>query len=47
VVVCFLISTISVASSIFVILEMDDPFGGLIRLSSQPLTEILGQLGRP
>jgi hypothetical protein len=47
VVVCFLISTISVASSIFVILEMDEPFGGLIRLSSQPLTEMLDQLGRP
>jgi hypothetical protein len=47
VVVVFLISTISVASSIFVILEMDEPFGGLIRLSSQPLAEILDQLGRP
>jgi hypothetical protein len=37
---------LSIASAIFVILELDTPFGGLIAVSSQPLRHALTYLSR-
>jgi len=45
--VCALvIGAMSIAGAIFLILEMDHPFSGLIRLSADPLQRVLAQLGR-
>ena len=41
-----LISALSVSAAIFLILELDQPFDGLIRMSSGPLRSALAQLGR-
>jgi hypothetical protein len=46
VVVALLFCALSVAGAIFLILELDRPFGGLIQLSSDPLRRALAQLGR-
>lgn len=40
------ISAMSVAGAIFLILELDHPFSGLIRISSAPLRNALAVLGR-
>lgn len=40
------ISALSVCGAIFLILELDRPFGGLIGLSSQPMRNALSQLGK-
>jgi hypothetical protein len=40
-----LVSAFSVAAAIFLILELDRPFGGLIQISSEPLLKALTQLG--
>jgi hypothetical protein len=40
------LAALSVAGSIYLILEMDQPYGGLIKLSSDPLRIALGQLGQ-
>jgi hypothetical protein len=44
-VVTLLICAVSVACAIFLILELDRPFEGLIRISSDPLRRALEQLG--
>ncbi len=41
-----LICTLSVAASVFLILEMDQPFGGMMKVSSAPLHYALEQLGK-
>src|SRR5262249_3426543 len=41
-----LLCALSVAGAIFLILELDRPFDGLIQLSSDPLRRALAQLGR-
>ena len=41
-----LISALSVCGAIFLILELDRPFGGLIGLSSEPMNKALAQLAR-
>lgn len=46
VVAALLLCALSVAGAIFLILELDRPFGGLIQLSSDPLRRALEQLGR-
>ena len=46
VVVALLFCALSVAGAIFLILELDGPFDGLIQLSSDPLRRALAQLGR-
>jgi hypothetical protein len=46
VVVALLFCALSVAGAIFLILELDRPFGGLIELSSDPLRRALAQFGR-
>lgn len=45
VVVALLICALSVATAIFLILELDRPFQGVIQLSSDPLHRALAQLG--
>jgi hypothetical protein len=42
-----LVAALSVAGSVYLILEMDQPYGGLIKISSAPLLDALAQLGRP
>jgi CDP-diglyceride synthetase len=42
-----LVAALSVAGSIYLILEMDQPYGGLIKISSAPVRTALEQLGRP
>jgi hypothetical protein len=44
VVFALLFCALSVAGAIFLILELDRPFGGLIPLSSDPLRRALAQL---
>jgi membrane-bound ClpP family serine protease len=46
VVVAFLIGALSVSSSIFLILEMNQPYRGLMRLSDAPLRTALDQIGQ-
>jgi hypothetical protein len=37
---------VSVAGAIFLILELDEPFGGLIRISSRPMLNALNHLAK-
>jgi hypothetical protein len=46
VVVTLLVCALSVSGAIFLILELDRPFDGMIRISSDPLRNALQQLGR-
>jgi hypothetical protein len=46
VVVALLLCALSVAGAIFLILELDRPFGGFIQLSRDPLDRVLAQLDR-
>jgi len=39
------LSALSVAAAVFLILEMDHPFGGMIRVSAEPLRYALSQMG--
>jgi hypothetical protein len=45
VVFCLLLCALSAAGAIFLILELDRPFDGLIQLPSEPLRRALAQLG--
>jgi hypothetical protein len=40
------VCALAVSSAIFLILELDRPFGGIIRISGEPLRAALEQLGR-
>jgi hypothetical protein len=44
VVVAFLVCALSIGCAVFVILEMDSPFQGVLRLSKQPLTNALAHM---
>lgn len=46
VIVVFLICAVSLAGALFLIVELDQPFHGLIQISSKPLRDALGQLGQ-
>jgi hypothetical protein len=46
VVTVFVISTLSVAAAVFLILELDGPFDGLVRISSEPFRYTLANLGK-
>jgi hypothetical protein len=46
VIVVLVICAFSAAASLSMILELDRPYGGLITVSSAPMKEALGQLGR-
>lgn len=37
---------LAVAVAIYLILELDQPFGGLIRISSEPLRDALSQVAK-
>ena len=41
-----LICALSIALSIFLILEMDDPFGGAMRVSEAPVRHALAEIDR-
>lgn len=41
-----LLGSLVVSSAVFLILELDHPFGGIMRISSEPLRNALTQLGR-
>jgi len=40
------VSAFSVAGAIFLILELDYPFGGLIQISSEPILKVMSGLGK-
>ena len=44
-VVALFVAALSVSGAIFLVLELDQPFSGLIRISSQPMLNALSQLG--
>lgn len=46
VITVLLICALSVAGALFLILELDIPFGGLIKVSSAPLRDALAHLGK-
>jgi hypothetical protein len=46
VIVAFVLCALAVSSAIFLILEMNNPLGGLIKISSLPLRYALSQLGQ-
>jgi hypothetical protein len=46
VVIALLVAALSVAGSVFLILELDQPFGGLIQISNQPILNTLSHLGK-
>ena len=41
-----MVAALSVSGAIFLVLELDQPFNGLIRISSEPMLTALSQLGR-
>ena len=41
-----MVSALAVSGAIFLILELDEPFGGLIGISSEPMLNALHQLGK-
>jgi hypothetical protein len=45
VIVTFFVGALSVSAAIFLILEMDRPFAGLLQISSEPLRHALAPLG--
>jgi hypothetical protein len=44
--VTLLVCALAISSAVFLILELDQPFGGMIQISSAPLRAALEQLGR-
>jgi hypothetical protein len=44
--ITLLVCTLAVSSAVFLFLELDRPFGGMIQISSAPLRVALAQLGR-
>ena len=42
----FIISAVAVSGAIFLILELDEPFSGVLRISSEPMVNALHQLGK-
>ena len=45
-ILALMISALAVSGAIFLILELDQPFGGLIGISSQPMVNALNQLAK-
>ena len=46
VIVTLLLCAAAVSAAIFLIMEMYDPFGGLMRISSAPVRNVIAQIGR-
>ncbi len=47
VIAALFVCALSVAGSVYLIVEMDQPYSGLIKLSSAPVVTALGELGQP
>jgi hypothetical protein len=47
VLVTLLVCALSLSASIFIMLELNSPFGGAISISSAPMQDALARLGRP
>ena len=45
-IVALLVSALSVSAALFLIMELDEPFGGLISISSEPMIKALNQLAQ-
>ena len=45
-ILALMVSAIAVSGAIFLILELDQPFGGFLRISSEPMVNALQQLGK-
>ena len=43
-ILALMVSALAVSGAIFLILELDEPFGGLIGISSEPMLNALHQL---
>jgi len=41
-----IVSAVAVSGAIFLILELDQPFGGIIRISSEPMVNALSQIAK-
>ena len=41
-----IVSAVAVSGAIFLILELDQPFGGVIRISSEPMVKALSQIAK-
>ena len=46
VIVALFVCALSLSSAIFLILELDQPFEGLVQISSAPMREALARLGQ-
>ena len=46
VILALMIAALAVAGAIFLILELDQPFGGVIRISSEPMLNALHQFAK-
>jgi hypothetical protein len=47
VVTAFLICSIAIGGSIFLILQLDSPFGGVMSISSRPIVTALAHMPQP
>jgi hypothetical protein len=45
-VAALMVAALSVSGAIFLVLELDQPFSGLVQISNQPMLNALSQLGR-
>ncbi len=45
-ILALMVSALAVSGAIFLIMELDEPFGGLIGISSQPMLNALHQIGK-
>ena len=45
-ILALMVSALAVSGAIFLILELDEPFGGLIGISSEPMLNALHQIGK-
>src|SRR5215468_8579586 len=46
VILALMVSAVAVSGAIFLILELDQPFGGIIRISSEPMVNALSQFAK-
>ena len=45
-ILALMVSAVAVSGAIFLILELDQPFGGFLRISSEPMVNALDQQGK-
>jgi len=45
-ILALMVSALAVSGAIFLILELDQPFGGVIRISSEPMVNALNQIAK-